>query len=126
MTSDADDATTRPVVLVVQDEPILAMVMSDLVEEAGCQAVVATSTASAIQILEARADIHVVFADLDVRGSVMGLTLMAMIRDRWPPIELVMTGALRPDVARIPARSIFCDKPFRGDRVVEAVRKFAA
>ncbi|WP_292497566.1 response regulator [Methylobacterium sp.] len=126
MTSDVDDATTRPVVLVVQDEPILAMVMSDFVEEAGCQAVVATSTASAIQILEARADIHVVFADLDVRGSVMGLTLMAMIRDRWPPIELVMTGALRPDVARIPARGIFCDKPFRGDRVVEAVRKFAA
>lgn len=124
--TETDDATTRPVVLVLQDEPILAMVMSDLVEEAGCQTVVTTSTASAIQVLEARTDIRVVFADLDVRGSIMGLKFIAMIRDRWPPIELVMTGALRPEAARIPARGIFCDKPFRGDRVVEAVRKLAA
>lgn len=126
MMTQADDTTPRPVVLVLQDEPILAMVMSDLVEEASCEAVVVTSTATAIQVLEARTDIRVVFADLDVRGSVMGLKFIAMIRERWPPIELVMTGALRPEVARIPARGIFCDKPFRGDRVVEAVRKLAA
>lgn len=126
MMTEANDATPRPVVLVLQDQPLLTMVMSDLVEEAGCEAVVVTSTATAIQVLEARTDIRVVFADLDVRGSVMGLKFIAMIRDRWPPIELVMTGALRPEAARIPARGIFCDKPFRGDKVVEAVRKLAA
>ncbi|BCM85236.1 response regulator [Methylobacterium indicum] len=120
------DGGSRPVVLVLQDEPILAMTMSDFVEEAGCEAVVVRTAQAAIRILEARTDIRVVFADLDVRGSTTGLKLVATIRDRWPPIELVLTGALAPDLDAIPARGVFCDKPFRESKIVEAIRHFAA
>ncbi len=123
--SDRPDGAP-PVVLVIQDEPILALTMSDYVEAAGCEALVTNGVAAAIRILEQRTDIRVVFADLDVRGSVMGLKLAAMIRDRWPPIELVLTGALAPDLDTIPARGVFCDKPFREASVVAALRTFAA
>lgn len=123
---DTDGDGARPVVLVLQDEPILAMIMRDFVEEAGCDAVVVRTAQAAIITLEARTDIRVVFADLDVRGSTMGLKLVAMIRDRWPPIELVLTAALAPDLDTIPARGVFCDKPFREDIVVAAIRNLAA
>lgn len=123
MTSEGE--VGRPVVLIVEDEPVLIMVMQEFVEEAGCEAVVTNNVDAAIRILEQRTDIRVVFADLDVRGSVMGLRLAAMIRDRWPPIELVLTGALAPDLHRIPARGVFCPKPFRQAKIVEAIREFA-
>ncbi|MFC6791244.1 hypothetical protein ACFQE0_17445 [Methylobacterium komagatae] len=80
-------ANPKPVVLVLQDEPILAGIMRDFVEEAGCEAVVVRTAEAAVHILEGRTDIRVVFADLDVRGSTTGLKLIAMIRERWPPIE---------------------------------------
>ncbi|MBE7158734.1 MAG: response regulator [Rhodospirillales bacterium] len=124
--SSGGGAERHPVVLIVEDEPILIMVMQDLVEEAGCGAIVTNNVEAAISILEQRTDIRVVFADLDVRGTIMGLRLAAMIRDRWPPIELVLTGALAPELDRIPARGVFCPKPFQQARVVAAIRSFAA
>lgn len=119
-------ANPKPVVLVLQDEPILAGIMRDFVEEAGCEAVVVRTAEAAVHILEGRTDIRVVFADLDVRGSTTGLKLIAMIRERWPPIELVLTGALAPDLDAIPARGVFCDKPFRENKVISTIRSFAA
>jgi len=121
-----DGANPKPVVLVLQDEPILAGIMRDFVEEAGCEAVVVRTAEAAVRTLEWRTDIRVVFADLDVRGSTTGLKLIAMIRERWPPIELVLTGALTPDLDAIPARGVFCDKPFRENKVISTIRSFAA
>lgn len=116
----------RPVVLLIEDEPIQMMVLSDLIEEAGCDVVEATTTAKAIRILEERPDIRVVVADLDVRGSVMGLKLAAMIRDRWPPVELILTGAVKPDLSSIPARGVFHDKPFDQRGLVQSIRSFVS
>ncbi len=102
------------------------MVLSDLIEEAGCDVVEATTPIKAIQILEQRTDIRVVMADLDVRGSVMGLQLAAMIRDRLPPVELILTGSIKPDLAGIPARGVFHDKPFDEDKLIKSIRSFVS
>ncbi|AWN55409.1 response regulator [Methylobacterium sp. 17Sr1-1] len=102
------------------------MALSDLIEEAGCDVVEATTAEKAIQILERRTDIRVVVADLDVRGSVMGLQLATMIRDRWPPIELILTGSVKPDLSRIPARGVFHDKPFDQRKVVQSIQSFVS
>jgi CheY-like chemotaxis protein len=124
MMEQADDR--RPIVLLIEDEPILMMALSDLIEEAGCEVVEATTTAKAIRVLEVRTDIRVVMADLDVRGSVMGLKLAALIRDRWPPIELILTGAVKPELASIPARGVFHDKPFNHASIVQSIRSFVS
>lgn len=116
----------RPIVLLIENEPIQMMVLSDLIEEAGCDVVEATTTAKAIQILEQRGDIRLVMADLDVHGSVLGLQLAAMIRDRWPPIELILTGAVKPDLSSIPARGVFHDKPFDQGKLVQSIRSFVS
>lgn len=116
----------RPIVLLIEDEPIQMMVLSDLIEEAGCDVVEANTTVKAIQILEDRPDIRIVFADLDVRGSVMGLRLAALIRERWPPVELILTGAVKPDLSSIPARGVFHDKPFQQRKLVQSIRQFAS
>ncbi|MGU3539711.1 response regulator [Methylobacterium sp. A54F] len=121
-----EDRSQRPCVLLLEGEPLLAMTLSDLIEEAGCAVVEARTTAEAIRILEARTDIRVVVADLDVRGAVMGLKLAALIRERWPPIELILTSSAprAPRAGTIPARGVYLGKPFDGPAMVSTIRNF--
>ncbi|AWN52929.1 response regulator [Methylobacterium sp. 17Sr1-1] len=114
-----------PRVLVVEDDPILMMALTEFVENAGCEAVEATSIVEAIQILEARTDIRTVFTDLDIRGSTAGMELALLIRDRWPPIELLMVSSQPWDAAQIPSRGIVLGKPFDRRKIEATLRRFA-
>jgi CheY-like chemotaxis protein len=81
-----------PHVLVVEDEFFSRWHAVDLVEAAGYKAIEASTADEAIAILEARKDIRVVFTDINMPGSMDGLKLARAIRDRWPPIELILTS----------------------------------
>ena len=61
-------------------------------EAAGYKAIEASNADEAIAILEMRKDIRIVFTDIDMPGSMDGLRLAHAIRDRWPPIELILTS----------------------------------
>jgi CheY-like chemotaxis protein len=92
-------------------------------EDAGYGVILADSADAAIAILEARSDIHLVFTDIDMPGSMDGLKLAACVRDRWPPIHIIITtGKARP--REIPANALFIPKPYVGRAVIDAVRTF--
>lgn len=76
----------------VEDEALTRMYAVNLVEEAGYTAIEASNADEAISILESQKDIRVVFTDVDMPGSMDGLQLAHAIRDRWPPIELILTS----------------------------------
>ena len=117
----------RTKVLVVEDEPILRMMAIDLVEDAGFTAVAAASADEAIALLEQNDDIRIVFSDIDMPGGMDGMRLAAAIRDRWPPIEIILTsGHITAAEVRIPARGVFFPKPYRHDQVVAALNRMAA
>lgn len=114
-------------VLVVEDDPLLMMAMVEFVEQAGCEAVEANTVAEAIRVLETRTDIRTVFTDLDMRGSTAGMKLALVIRDRWPPIELILTSSqAAPKAHEMPERGVYVTKPFDRRRVVAVIRQFAA
>ncbi len=114
-----------PVILVVEDEPLQRLMAIDVVERAGFEAVEACSADEAVRILESRLDIRVVFTDIDMPGGVDGMRLAAMIRDRWPPIELIIiSGKRRPGIEDIPARGVFFSKPYKRNEVMAAMRRF--
>lgn len=116
----------RKAVLVVEDEPLLRMMAMDMVEDAGFEPVEARDADEAIALLEARTDITIVFTDVDMPGSMDGLKLAAAIRDRWPPIEIVITsGHFRLDDTEIPARTVFFPKPYDHQEVVATFRWMA-
>ena len=80
------------VVLVVEDEPLLLLLAGTLVEEAGQQPLYAGNADEAVAILEARPDIRIVFTDVEMPGSMDGIKLAAAIRNRWPPIQIVVVS----------------------------------
>ena len=115
------------VVLVVEDDPFLRMIATDLVDEAGFEAVEASNADQAVKILETRTDIRIVFTDIDMPGSMDGMKLAIAIRGRWPPIEVILTSGhydIRTD--ELPARSVFFRKPYNHNDIVHTLRRMAA
>jgi CheY-like chemotaxis protein len=130
MTSSNAPASNSPapcLVLVVEDDELIRLNAVDLIECAGFEVVEAKDADEAIGILLARADIAVVFTDIDMPGSMDGLKLAAAVRNRWPPIEIIITsGKVNPSPQSLPARSRFLAKPYNGERLVETIRALAA
>jgi CheY-like chemotaxis protein len=117
----------RPVVLVVEDELLVRIVAVAIVEDAGFEAVEAANADQAITILEARDDIRVVFTDINMPGSMDGLKLAAAVRDRWPPIEFIVTSGLRAHGGDdLPERSLFLPKPYTPLEVAQALAALTA
>lgn len=117
---------TKPVALVVEDEPILRALSVAVVEVAGFDAVEATSADEAIRVLEARIDVRVVFADVRMPGSIDGIILARTICRRWPPIHLILTsGAEDIGTRAIPRQALFFAKPYRTAEVIESLRQIA-
>jgi CheY-like chemotaxis protein len=91
LTSEPQGLSTA-VVLVVEDNPLILMTALDLVTTIGFEGVGAASADEAIAILEARSDIRLVFTDVEMPGTIDGLKLAHYIRDRWPPIHLIVAS----------------------------------
>jgi CheY-like chemotaxis protein len=113
-----------PVILIVEDEFLLRLDSAEPIENAGFDVIQAANADEAIAILQARPDIHVVFTDIQMPGSMDGLKLARFVRDRWPPIKIVATsGRVTVDDDDLPDGSVFLPKPYRGAQVVATLRQ---
>jgi CheY-like chemotaxis protein len=116
----------KPVILVVEDELLLRLTAVAIATEAGFQALSAATADEAISILEARADVRLVFTDVQMPGSMDGLRLAHAIRDRWPPVELIVTsGHAHIPADDLPARGRFFAKPYDVAALSQAFREMA-
>jgi CheY-like chemotaxis protein len=112
-------------ILVVEDEPLLSLDISEALRDKGYEAIAVTNADDAIKALEFRNDMHTIFTDIDRPGSMDGLKLAAAVRDRWPPVNIIVTTGMKvPRRDEMPARSLFIAKPYRNAEVLEAVRSF--
>ena len=112
-----------PVVLVVEDEPLLRMLAVEVVEEAGFIAIEARDADEAVVLLESRTDITLLFTDINMPGSMDGLKLAHAVRNRWPPIKiLVVSGKQRLRPSELPSNSCFVGKPYQASALVEELR----
>jgi CheY-like chemotaxis protein len=116
----------RPVVLVVEDEFLIRQYAVEMIDEAGFDAIEAANADEAIEILESRSDIRIVFTDIQMPGSIDGLKLAHAVRDRWPPIKLIVTSGQRtvPESA-LPRGGRFFSKPYQPSEIARALHEFA-
>jgi len=113
-------------ILVVEDEPLLCLDISDALSANDYEVIAVSNADDAIKVLEFRNDISTIFTDIDLRGSTNGLKLAAAVRDRWPPVNIIVTtGKSPPRRDELPANSIFIAKPYRNAEVLDAIRSFA-
>ena len=117
----------RPVVLIVEDDFLLRMDAVDTVKAAGFEPVEAGNADEAIAILESDLNIHVVFTDVQMPGTMDGLKLARFVRDRWPPIKIVATsGRVRLSEDDLPEGGRFLPKPYRPEQIIATLRELTS
>jgi CheY-like chemotaxis protein len=110
-------------ILVVEDEAFLLFAIVDDLREAGFDVLEASNAEQAIEILERRPDIGILFTDIDMPGSMDGLRLSAAVRDRWPPIRVIITsGKRRPAQEAMPVGGVFLPKPYALEAVTATIQ----
>jgi CheY-like chemotaxis protein len=121
-------SSARYAVLVVEDDALLRMHAIDLVEAAGFVAIEARDADEAIAILEQRSDITMLFTDVHMPpGSMDGVKLAHAVRDRWPPIKIVVvSGQTQLTQNDLPANSRFFGKPFHAESMIRELQALAA
>jgi two-component system, response regulator PdtaR len=103
----------KELVLVVEDETLIRMTSVDMIRDFGFDVIEASNADEAVAILEAVPDITAVFTDIQMPGEMDGLLLAATVRDRWPPLALLITsGKVRPPADELPSGARFMPKPY--------------
>ncbi len=116
-----------PVVLVVEDDWLLRLIAVEIVEDAGLVAVEAANADEAIAILERRADIALIFTDVDMPGTMDGLKLAHAVRRRWPPIKIIIvSGKTHLSDADLPSDARFFSKPYSVPDMISELRSLVA
>lgn len=113
-------------VLVVEDEALLRMGISDFLDDQGFRVLEASDAHEAIAMLSKHPEITVLFTDVDMPGGMDGLRLAAAVRDRWPPVKIIVTsGHRKAEAADMPEGAVFFSKPYNPDVVAATVRQLS-
>jgi CheY-like chemotaxis protein len=112
-----------PAVLVVEDEPLIRMEAVDMIEDAGFRVYAAGSAAAALAVFAQHDDIGILFTDVDMPGSMNGLSLAFSVRDRWPLVGIVIaSGILEIKNADVPEGAALFPKPYPTARIGQCLQ----
>jgi CheY-like chemotaxis protein len=118
----ADQST----VLLVEDEPLVRLFVSDLLEDAGFKVVEASNAAEARVILEAGLPVSILLTDVDMPGAWNGYELAHWVHESWSDIEiLIMSGRQWPEEGDLPPGAAFLAKPCPNEAIVSHVHSAA-
>ncbi|MBR0970630.1 response regulator [Bradyrhizobium japonicum] len=108
-------------ILLVEDEPLILLDVEDGLQQADHTVISVCNADRAIDVLRTQA-VDLILTDIDMPGSMDGLKLAAAVRDRWPPVKIViMSGKRRPTDEELPTHARFIPKPFSQAQLLSAV-----
>jgi CheY-like chemotaxis protein len=92
--SSESAATPPPTVLVVADEVLVRMAVSEYLRECGYNVVEASDAREAIEIMTSDVMVDIAFSDITMPGSLDGFALAQWIRRERPDIKVVLTSGV--------------------------------
>lgn len=117
-------AIPNAVVLVVEDEPLVRFATLDSLEEVGHEVLEAANADEAMVLFRNRADIDIVFTDVNMEGTIDGLQLVQRVRAIRPGIGIIITsGVVRLDPMLLPANTVFLPKPYQYDELLSSIHQ---
>jgi CheY-like chemotaxis protein len=111
--------------LVVEDETILAMDLSSMIEDAGHQVVAEAASLREVKALHRGASPHVAFVDLQLAEGSSGLDVCAFIRERWASAIVVFVTANPGHIQTHHGAHGVIAKPFSRNSLMSAMRYIA-
>jgi CheY-like chemotaxis protein len=129
--SEEDGETERPVrdsagtVLIVEDEPAVLEVASDIFDSLGYDVVTATDANEAVKVLDGNPSIDVLFSDVIMPNGMNGVELSRKAREIRPNLKILLASGY--PMSALPSEGLgagvsFISKPYRWTELVEKLR----
>ncbi len=114
-------------VLIVEDDALGRAEAVDLCEEAGFTTHEARDADEALLQLERHPEIRVLFTDIEMPGTMDGLTLAHGMQGRRPPLSIIVTsGRIMVAEKDLPRNGLFVAKPYPPEAILRALHDIAA
>jgi CheY-like chemotaxis protein len=124
--SEMPRALARETVLVVDDEPLVSMLIIDVLEDLGYAAIEAPDSASGLKVLQSDSRIDLLITDIGLPGGMNGSQLAEAARRHRPDLKVLFvtgyaeTGALGRD--QLASGMKVLTKPFSIDMLTTRIK----
>ena len=106
-------------IIMVEDEPLIAMMMAEVLSERGHEVMGFASAEKALSYLTTGARADLLFSDVNLPGEMDGALLAVLARQLRPAIPIVLTsGRSAPDIV---AGALFIAKPYDPDDAADQI-----
>src|SRR5215207_7060635 len=123
LTSPGSAMSDPVVVLLVEDEPLVRILLSELLTESGFRVVEAANAQEALTILGAELDVRVMLTNVDMPPGLNGYELARHVHELWPGVGILVTsGRQRPTNGDLPRGAAFLAKPMPNEVLVSYVK----
>ena len=103
--------SSRPAALIVEDQPFVGLVASDILRESGFVTFHASDANDAAQVLQDHPEIEVVVTDAQLHGPIDGIELCRRLSRERPDVQLVLTSTGQ-ELAQVPSGARVLRKPY--------------
>ncbi|MBW7963598.1 MULTISPECIES: response regulator [unclassified Bradyrhizobium] len=122
-----EDASKWPVVLVVEDDELLRWSTMIVLQDSGYSVLEASDAGEALTTLEQRADVRIIFTDVQMPGAIDGVRLAHLVSQRWPLLKIIVTsGRMRLHQDDLPKGGVYLMKPYSATELTTAVYEVRA
>jgi len=102
-----------PVVLLVEDEPLIRMMLAEELKDAGYHVLEAANGEEALLLLGARPDVAALVTDVRMPGDLDGFAVAREAAALHPGIAIIVaSGHAAPVLGDLPTSALFMRKPF--------------
>ncbi|MGA1858272.1 response regulator [Azospirillum sp. 11R-A] len=108
-------------VLLVEDDPVVAPVVTAALEDLGYRVTRAATGEEALRRLE-EAAVDLLFSDVVMPGSINGVALAQEARQRWPDLGILLTTGYSEDLAATKSVRVL-SKPYRIEDLAHAIQE---
>lgn len=113
--------TTRQVV-VIEDEPVVRMLLEETLAEIGFSSTTFdTAAAALIHLINVKGDCALIIVDQGLPGGVQGAEFIHMAKERWPNIPSILTSGYLIDEQLIPTTATYLHKPYTLEQLEKTI-----
>ncbi|WP_293778627.1 ATP-binding protein [uncultured Oxalicibacterium sp.] len=109
--------TIKGSILFVEDDALVRETIAPALSVAGLDVCVAQTGEQAVEILESNQQINLVFSDIVMPGTISGIELAHIIRDRFPHIRVVLATGYSEQRVNLPGIRMLA-KPYSMNEVI--------
>jgi len=88
-------------VLVLEPDILVRMIISDYLRDCGFKVVEGVTADDAVAVLESGQKIDIIFAEVQLNGSMDGFGLVQWVREKQPDIDMILTAGIARAAERV-------------------------